>query len=392
MSPSARNVALALVFLAPAGAWTQQEPEQPEKKEAAPPAVAEKPAPPRPTVVPPQPLAATVGDVRISALDLEEKVGGRLMGLRSQEYEVKRQALEEMIGDVLLRKEAESRGVPFEQLVEDEIEAKATPVTDEDVTKTWESAKRRFPGKTQADFDGEIRGRLRTQRLQARRNDVVKELRAKSSVRVILEPPRLPIRTAGGPEKGGKGAPVTIVEYSDFQCPYCGRVTPSLKRVSDRYGDSVRMVFRDFPLPIHQQAPKASEAAACADEQGKFWEMHDRLFANQSRLQVADLKQHAADVGLDAAKFDECLDSGRRAADVKRSAEEARRYGVSSTPSFFINGRLLTGAQPYESFARIIDEELTRAGVPIPPEPPAPAPTPAATPAPKAETQPDDSQ
>jgi protein-disulfide isomerase len=340
--------------------------------------------------LPPQPLAAVVGEVRVTAHELERRVGSRLLALRSQEYEIKRQALEEMIGEILLAKEAEARGVPLEQLVKDEIEAKVLPVTDEDVAKTWESAKGRFPGKTQADFDAQIRSRLRGQRVQARRAELVRELRAKSNVKVILDPPRLPVRTAGGPEKGGKGAPVTIVEYSDFQCPYCNRVNASLKRVADRYGDSVRLVFRDFPLPNHAQAPKAAEAAACADEQGRFWEMHDRLFANQAKLQVADLKQHAAALGLDAAKFDECLDSGRRAEGVRESVAEAQRHGVGSTPSFFINGRLITGAQPYESFARVIDEELARAGVPIPPEPPAPAPTPSPTPAPEAETQPDE--
>jgi protein-disulfide isomerase len=370
VSPTARGAAFAALALLPFAAGGQDKPSQPEKN-------------------PPAPLAALVGETRITALELEERVGPRLIAVRSQEYELKRQALEEMIGDILLKQEAESRGVPVEQLVKDEIDAKVPPITDEDVTKMWEQVKGRFPGKTQADYDAEMRSRLQGQRYQARRAEVVKQLRAKSNVKLILDPPRLPVRTAGGPAKGGPNAAITIVEYSDFQCPYCSRVKPTLKKLADRYGDQVRLVFRDLPLPIHAQAPKAAEAAACADEQGKFWEMHDRLFANQAKLQVADLKQHAADLGLDAEKFNECLDSGKRAPDVKQSAEEAQRNGVSSTPSFFINGRLLAGAQPYENFTRVIDDELTRAGLPIPPEPPAPAPSPSPDPQaePKVESQ-----
>jgi protein-disulfide isomerase len=179
-----------------------------------------------------------------------------------------------------------------------------------------------------------------------------------------------------------------MVEFSDFQCPYCGRVTPTLKQLEDRFGDKLRVVFRDYPLPIHPQAPKAAEAAGCAAEQGKFWEMHDRLFANQSKLQVDDLKQHALDLGLNPEQFNQCLDSGKREAAWKKDIEEGTRYGVSGTPAFFINGRLMSGAQPYDNFARIIEDELVRAGLPVPPPPPpAPAPTTTDAKAPEAPKQ-----
>jgi protein-disulfide isomerase len=122
----------------------------------------------------------------------------------------------------------------------------------------------------------------------------------------------------------------------------------------------VRVVFRDFPLSIHAQAPKAAEAATCADEQGKFWEMHDRLFGNQQALQVADLKKHAAELALDTSRFDQCLDSGKYAAEWKKDVDDGTRLGVTGTPAFFVNGRFLSGAQPYEAFVRVIDEELQR--------------------------------
>jgi protein-disulfide isomerase len=134
--------------------------------------------------------------------------------------------------------------------------------------------------------------------------------------------------------------------------------------VEEKYGDKVRVVFRNFPLlQIHPQAAKAAEAASCAADQGKFWEMHDKLFANQQKLAVADLKQHATDLGLKAEEFNQCLDSGKKEAEWKKDMDEAATYGITGTPAFFINGRLISGAQPLEAFTTIIDEELDLKGI-----------------------------
>jgi protein-disulfide isomerase len=137
-----------------------------------------------------------------------------------------------------------------------------------------------------------------------------------------------------------------------------------VNRVRETYGDRVRVIFRNFPLQIHAEAQKAAEAAACAGEQGKFWEMHDRLFANQSKLQVAELKGHATALGLDAEAFNQCLDSGKHASELQRDVEQGADYGVTGTPAFFINGRPLVGAQPFENFAQLIDDELERVAAP----------------------------
>jgi protein-disulfide isomerase len=156
---------------------------------------------------------------------------------------------------------------------------------------------------------------------------------------------------------------VTIVEFSDFQCPFCLRVMPTLKRIQSTYGDKVRLVWKDYPLTnIHPEAFKAAEAANCAREQGKFWEYHDRLFGNQQALFVDSLKQYAAETGLDTARFNQCLDSAKYGSRVQEHVQLGSQLGVSSTPSVFINGRAVTGAQPYETFAAVIDEELERAG------------------------------
>jgi len=196
-----------------------------------------------------------------------------------------------------------------------------------------------------------------------RQAEFLSGLRAKADVRILMEPPRLRLAVGDDPTRGPADAPVTIVEFSDFQCPYCSRATATLKKLETAYPGKIRLVYRDFPLvQIHPNAARAAEAAACANEQGKFWPMHDVMFEHQDKLGEADLKQSAASLGLDAAKFDQCLESGRYTGQWKKDTAEGEQYGVSSTPAFFINGRLVVGAQPFESFARIVDEELARAG------------------------------
>ena len=155
---------------------------------------------------------------------------------------------------------------------------------------------------------------------------------------------------------------MTIVEFSDFQCPFCKQVVPTLAQITQKYGDQVRLVFRQFPLSsIHPFAEKAAEAALCANEQGKFWEMHDAMFGDQSKLEVSALKVTAGNLGVDKAKFDECLDSGRFAQRIKDDETAGSLVGVSGTPAIFINGRSFSGAQPYDALASAIDEEIAKA-------------------------------
>ncbi len=161
--------------------------------------------------------------------------------------------------------------------------------------------------------------------------------------------------------KGDPNAKVTIVEFSDFQCPFCGRffrdTLPSIEKEYVATG-KVKMVFRDFPLSFHENAQKAAEAAECAHEQGKFWEMHDKLYNNQQALAVSDLKKYAADLKLDTTKFNSCLDSSKYKQETQNDEADGQKYGVSGTPAFFINGRKLVGAQPFSAFKSIIDAEL----------------------------------
>jgi protein-disulfide isomerase len=166
---------------------------------------------------------------------------------------------------------------------------------------------------------------------------------------------------ADSPARGAKYAKVTIVEYSDFQCPFCSRVVPTLKQIEDTYADSVKVVFRNQPLPFHNNAKIAAEAGMAANEQGKFWPMHDKMFANQQSLDRASLERFAGEIGLDVGKFKASLDSGKFTKRVEEDSAAGMSVGANGTPTFFINGREFVGAQPFESFKNVIDEEIKKA-------------------------------
>lgn len=178
----------------------------------------------------------------------------------------------------------------------------------------------------------------------------------------VEEPDRVDVSVDDDPQKGSSNAKVTIIEFSDFQCPFCGRAQTTVKQILETYGNDVRLVFRDFPLGFHENAQKAAEAAECADDQGKFWEYHDLLFENQQALEIADLKDYAFDLDLSTRKFNDCLDSGKYEQEVKDDMDDGIAAGVRGTPAFFINGRSLVGAQPFKNFKKVIDEELMTVG------------------------------
>src|SRR5262245_15513585 len=174
------------------------------------------------------------------------------------------------------------------------------------------------------------------------------------------------VKTSGAIAKGPEGAPVTIVEFSDFQCPYCAKVAPTVKQIEDTYKDRVRIVWKHLPLSIHKDAVNAAMAAEAAGKQGKFWEFHDRLFADRTKLGPEDLKQHARELRLDMNRFEADISSGADKKKIDADVAEAEALRIQGTPGIFINGRFVEGAQPYEVFAKIIDEELTKRGVAVP--------------------------
>ncbi|MFN7135634.1 MAG: DsbA family protein, partial [Myxococcales bacterium] len=190
--------------------------------------------------------------------------------------------------------------------------------------------------------------------------DVYEKLTSDSAIAAAAPPP-VKMEIGNSPIKGKKTAPVTIYEFSDFQCPFCGRVNPTLKQIQDTYGDKVSIVFKQFPLGFHDKAQLAGEASLAAHEQGKFWEMHDKLFQNQQALDRAALEGYAQELGLNMQKFKAALDSGKYTQQVKNEMASGQAAGISGTPSFVINGQLLVGAQPFDEFKRVIDAELEKA-------------------------------
>ncbi len=312
--------------------------------------------------------AARVGDRVITMKELDDEWRGSEPAEHARAaqslYNGRKEALDRMIADMLIQQSAKARSMPAEKYVEEEVTKRVKPVTDAAIETFYAANKAEMQGQPLEVMKAPIRDFLEQQERTQARNALVADLKkAGPAIRLSLEPPRVPLEiSASDPSKGVANAPVTIVEFSDYQCPFCARVVPTITRLRATYGDRVRVVWKDFPLTqIHADASKAGEAAHCAGEQGKYWEYHDRLFANQSVLKPDGLKQHAVAVGIEPGGFNACLDSGRHAKRVTDGLAQGSRVGVESTPTTFINGRLVSGAQPYEVFAEIVEEELQRA-------------------------------
>jgi protein-disulfide isomerase len=312
----------------------------------------------------PSDVVATVGSTSITLAEVDDKAmqmpatNFGSVKLAVAVYQARRAAIDDLVADRLMDAAAKGQGIDRSALIEKEITSKIRPVSDDDVGFWYQTNQARVQGAPLDQVRQPIKTYLTEQRMQEVRDTYLRELKSKTPVKITLDPPRQMIAEAGSPAKGPAGAPVEIIEFSDFQCPFCFRATPTIRQVMSTYGDKVRLVYRHFPLPNHPNARSAAEAAACAAEQGKFWEYHDRLFADQSKLSQADLKQSAAAVGLDAAKFDNCLDSHKLKAKVDEDVAAGQEAGIDGTPAFFINGRAISGAQPFDMFKRIVDEEL----------------------------------
>ena len=301
-------------------------------------------------------IVGRVGGEDVTDDQIESLAKDRLTRIRAEEYTIKRQVLEEYIQKTVLEREAKSRGLSVSDLLKREIDAKVLPVTEEQLRAVYETSPQ-FQGKPDAEAFPLIEKNLKSIRLAETRRKFLAALRDKAGVVILMEPPRSTVTVEGNPARGPKGAAITLVEFSDFQCPYCKQGAGVVKQVLAKYGDRIRFVYRDFPLDIHPDANQAAEAGACAADQGKFWEMHDKMFDNPAALKATDLKKTAAALGLETGRFAQCLDSGRFKADIEADHIEGARLGVTGTPTFFVNGRMTVGAN-YPKLVELIDEEL----------------------------------
>jgi len=310
--------------------------------------------------------AATVGGQGITFQELDLASANQLGKIRQQEYDVRAEVLTAMIQGELIELEAAAQKVSEADLVKTEIEAKAVKPTQQDIANYYEQMKPRMGSKTLDDVKGDIEKLLTGQRITERRQQYLNELSAKYEVKMLLDPPRSTITLRPGvPVMGPADAPITIVEWSDYQCPFCKRAFPTIEQVLNEYKDKVRYIHLDYPLPFHQQAMPASVAVHCAKDQGKFWEYNNNLYQAAGDLSKADLTKRAADVGLDSAAFEACMTANKHEALVKQNYDDGAALGVTGTPAFFINGRMLVGAQPIDQFRTIINDELSRKGISV---------------------------
>jgi len=304
-------------------------------------------------------VLATVNGQNITSADIEDSLRPLIYGVQEQVYNLRKQDVELKINDTLLEQEAQKRKVTTRALLETEVTAKVPVVSEAQAQKFYDENKDRING----DFS-QMKYQI-IQYLQERENQqanaaFASRLRSTAQVQTFLtapEPPVYTISTDDQPAKGNPAAKVTIVEFTDFQCPSCAQAQPILERIADEYADRVRFVVRDFPLSQHAEAMKAAEAAEAAREQGKYWEYVAILFRNQSALQVDKLKAYATQIGLDRAKFDAALDSGRFTDKVHRDMLEGQRVGVNGTPTIFVNGRRISD-RSYEGLKAVVEAAL----------------------------------
>jgi protein-disulfide isomerase len=304
-----------------------------------------------------EPLAI-VGAQPIYDDDLLPFIQAQVFQLRLQEYDAKSKALENLINQKLLEAEAKKKGLPAEKVLEQEVDSKVPDPLESELQALYIVQKQQL-GKPFNELRPQLLQLLKKARIQEAREEYYKRLRAQAGVSILLQKPRVEVAYDPARLRGDPKAPVIIVEFSDFQCPYCQSVETTLKNLLAKYEGRVSLAYRDLPLrDLHPQAELAAEASRCAGEQGKFWEYHDLLFANQTKLDRPGLLGLAHDLKLDEKQFDSCLSSGKYQAQIEQDRQTGLRAGVSGTPGFFINGNMLSGNLPQDSFEKVIQAEL----------------------------------
>lgn len=306
---------------------------------------------------------ATVDGVPVTRAALEDAVAPEIAKLTQKAYDLRKAQLDDLIGQRLLEAEAKRRGTTVDGLIASEITAKIAPVTDEDI-EAFVAANRQRLGADPSRLTSQIRGYLEEQRKNDVRSAFIDGLRAKAKIAIHLDAPRHQIDLTGAPVRGPEDAPVTVVEFSDFHCPFCRRVQPTLRELLRKYPTQVRIVYKHFPLDnLHPGARRAADASWCAQQQDRFWQFHDLVYDSppEASTGMPMLTELAAKAGLDVPAFAQCLSSGKAEKVVEEQFEEGNRNGVDGTPGFFINGRLVSGAVPLSTLSEIVDEELAQA-------------------------------
>jgi protein-disulfide isomerase len=298
--------------------------------------------------------------ISVAALDTwikDELFKQQTGGDPARVYQFRRGALDRLIERRVVEGEAQQNGLDAEAYVRQQVEAN-NPVTQADLVKFFAENRERMGNPAFDEVSPQIRQYLEDQRAQEARQEIV----TRAAVRIELVPPRVELE-GDGPSLGPENAAVTIVEFSDFQCPYCRQASGIVYNLAEKYPEEVRIVYRHLPLDrLHPRARAGAEASACAADQGLFWEYHDQLFANPRAFEDEDLRGYAREVGADEERFDACFDAREHAAKVEADVAAAVELGITGTPAFVVNGILLYGLQSEEAFERLIQDELELAG------------------------------
>jgi protein-disulfide isomerase len=305
---------------------------------------------------------ATLDGQPIYKQDLPPDAQAKLAQLRNQIYQVEREGLDRVIRERIIENAAKKQGLSTEQLLEKEADAKVAEPSEAETKGYYEAYRTKF-NKPFEQVQPEVQKELKQLEIQHARQEYMDSLRAQAQVTMLLALPKIEVGYDPARVRGNASAPVTIVEFADYQCAYCGSVESTLRDLLKKYDGRVKLAYRDFPLStIHPHAEMAAEAARCAEAQGNFWLYHDALFADQSKLDLAALEARAQRLGLNVTAFHTCVTSGQFKAAVQQDFLAGIRAGVQGTPAFFVNGEFLSGSQPEAAFARIIDRELADAG------------------------------
>lgn len=307
-------------------------------------------------------VVAEIGGKPITWNELFENSASELIEAEVNLHAARRAALDGMIMERLIEAEAAKVGKPADAYVQGEVESKVTPPTDEQIATFYAQNQQRMQGAPLEQVRPQIAQYLQQQAATEVLRALVSRLETENGVKKLLPPYRVEVAAEDSPRKGAESAPIQIVEFSDFQCPYCTDAAATVKKVTEKYGEKVSVVYRHFPLPMHPQAHRAAEAAQCANDQGQFWTFHDALFGDQKSWSDADFEGYAKTAGIDVKKFKDCLSAGTHIATVDEDMADGKKVGMSGTPGFYVNGIVMSGARPFEEFVEVIDRELANGG------------------------------
>ncbi len=302
----------------------------------------------------PDEVVAEINNTKITRAELDKEEASKLLQARYQVFMAEGKALGDLIDQRLLNMEAERQHLTVQQLLDREITSKVKDPSEDQLRAYYEDSDSNEPYETQR---GKILDAVREHRIAKARAAYLQQIHGQSNVLITLAPPMAQVPVGDAPRLGGADAPVRLIEFADYQCPYCAKVHPYVLKLHEEFGDQIAIYFKDLPLPMHNYARKAAEAAHCAAAQGKFWEYHDRLFTTNA-LDVPQLKKDARDLGLEGTTFDKCLDTSEQAAAVQKDYTQAQQLGLSGTPSFFVEGHYISGAMDYKTLRELVVQQL----------------------------------